>query len=211
MTAELLREIKRIAEELATFPFVRRTWTDLSHEHGLRGNAAGGHANIVAGCAGAPVYHDIKAEGGVGTRTDVRNVADLVIQEFPLRTESERTTARAIEFVALGRLGLIDVAVSTPALPADAGDYYQPTYRPIRLAAPPTTEARAAANVARYLRIHAKTPYARASTILWMVDHAREHERFTVTATADGYMVTDHRTGETVSCVPEWRRKREWR
>lgn len=211
MTPEVLREIRRIAEELATFPFVKRTWNDLSHEHGLRGNAAGGHAQIVKGCAGAPVYHDITAEGGVGTRTEVRNVADLVIQEFPLRTEGERATARAIEFVALGRLGLVDVAVSTPALPPDAGDYYQPTYRPIRLAAPPTTASRAAANVARYLRTHAKTPYARASTILWMVDHAREHERFAVTETAGGYLVTDHQTGDAVALVPGERRKRERR
>jgi ribosomal protein S18 acetylase RimI-like enzyme len=59
LTPEVTRELQRIVDELETFPHTARTWTWLTEEHGLRGNAAGGHANIVEGSPVADVYHDI--------------------------------------------------------------------------------------------------------------------------------------------------------
>jgi hypothetical protein len=56
---EVRREVERIVEELAAFPFVEKSWSWLGAGEGKTGNAAGGDANIVGGAAGAPVYNDV--------------------------------------------------------------------------------------------------------------------------------------------------------
>ena len=61
LTPEVTRELRRIVHELNEFPFVESTYTDVDpREKGWTGNAAGGHANIVGGAAGAAVYDDIQ-------------------------------------------------------------------------------------------------------------------------------------------------------
>lgn len=58
-TTEVTRELDRIAEELAEFPFVERTWHWIDPNDTSWGNAAGGQAQVTGGAAGAPVYDDI--------------------------------------------------------------------------------------------------------------------------------------------------------
>lgn len=67
LTPEVRRELARMQEELDTFPFTEATWTDLSHEHGLRGNVAGGHMQKIPASGGAPVYEDILGEAPLAT------------------------------------------------------------------------------------------------------------------------------------------------
>src|SRR5262245_16746009 len=119
------REIRRIAAELDTFPFEPEQWywlTEESGRRGMRGNGAGGHAIRTPRHGGAPVYHDIIAEGGSGTRGDVLRVADMLVLGVEQWKRAEVATAHAIYRVALGRLGVVDDVVVSPAfLPPDAG------------------------------------------------------------------------------------------
>lgn len=114
--ADLEKAVRRIREEMDSFPFIARTWNYLDGERGLRGNAAGGHADVVAGAAGAPVFHDIVAAGGRGTRREVLNSIDRW-----LTGGTPTVTTRAIESVARGRLEG-DRSLSPPWLPPEAGD-----------------------------------------------------------------------------------------
>lgn len=139
MASEFDQELRRIAAELHNFPYVPRTWHWLSRpdgpdftdgSRGMWGNAAGGHAQITGCVAGAPVYHDIIAEGGSGSRADVHRVCDMVILEVEPHTKREVATATAVARVALARLGVIDdVVLAKPSLPAGAGEYYTPVHQ----------------------------------------------------------------------------------
>lgn len=60
LVPEVTRELERISEELHEFPYEARTWHWIAPEDRAWGNAAGGHAQVTAGHAGAPVYDDIQ-------------------------------------------------------------------------------------------------------------------------------------------------------
>lgn len=77
LTPEVHRELAHILDELETFPFVERTWHWLGATEGKTGNAAGGDAEILAGGAGAAVYHDILALAPVNPVTSGRRKGQL--------------------------------------------------------------------------------------------------------------------------------------
>ena len=114
---QIQREVRRIAAELETFPFIEHTWNDLSHETGVRGNAAGGHMQLVPGSGGAPVYQDILKAGGRGTRREVHRATQRVLEGGGRPTKN----TRAIEEIATARLRG-DGDISRPWLPPEAGD-----------------------------------------------------------------------------------------
>lgn len=116
------QELRRIAAELESLPYIGRTWNwGLTKKDG---NAAGGDADIMAGCGGASVYHDVMSEGGHGTRSTVLEVANRVISGAVLRTKNQRETAEALRTVATLRLACSRL-VSKPELPPDAGRWYR--------------------------------------------------------------------------------------
>ena len=67
LTPEVERELRRIVDEMETFPYEERTWHWLGPTEKLTGNAAGGHANIIPGSGGASVYGDILGFSPVNT------------------------------------------------------------------------------------------------------------------------------------------------
>ena len=73
--------LRWMEDEMQSFPFVKRTWNDLSGEVGLRGNAAGGHAEIVPGAAGARIYREIVGPDGSETIRATRAQVTEAIQD----------------------------------------------------------------------------------------------------------------------------------
>lgn len=125
-SAAELREVHRILAEMENLPFTPRTWNWREGEVGLRGNAAGGHADIVPGSAGAPVYDDI-LQAAPGTSNMTRGE---VIRNIRSMLEDGRVTnaGRGALDVARARLAGSS-AVSRPVLPPDAGAVAHPLGR----------------------------------------------------------------------------------
>jgi hypothetical protein len=110
------RELRRIAEELATFPFVKRTLLDA-------GPGRGGDLDVVAGAAGAGVYWDIcGGDPEVGrptfkyTRTQVSDKLQAFIDTGKRSVVSDLTVD-----VARRRLKG-DSTLQPASLPPSAGD-----------------------------------------------------------------------------------------
>jgi len=133
-TPEVTRELERVLDELETFPYVGRTWTWLSETELSTGNAAGGKANIVAGAAGAEVYHDILAFAPVhtvtsgrrkgqpaklarGNRSQVSAAIGAALQNTDIATNLAEGAIRVAERRAIGDYSVI----SLPMLPARWG------------------------------------------------------------------------------------------
>jgi hypothetical protein len=118
-TDDELHELRRIRAEMENLPFVKHTWNDLSNETGVKGNAGGGHLQIVGGAAGAPVYQDIltASEGkSKPTRSQVLKAIHGAIENGNYNNQSAKA---AMEVVA-GRLKG-DPTLSRPSLPPEAG------------------------------------------------------------------------------------------
>jgi len=163
-------EVRRIAAELDTFVYVARSWTYTTK---LDGNGAGGHADIVAGCGGAKVFHDIIEMGGFGSRSDVRHTADRLILGRPL-TRRQQATAEAIREVARRRIER-PCTVSKPELPPDAGVYYAPSTFEVtprvKVVSVVTDVDILRAKVLRYLRAHRVKPFGPRGW-KWIETHA---------------------------------------
>ena len=172
VATETMTEIRRIAAELDALPYVKQTWTCLAHEHGWKGNAGGGHYDVVAACGGATVYHDVIDQGGHGTRAYVLAVADKVILGAQLRGRGERETATALEQVARLRL-LKSYRVSSPELPPDAGLYYKPRAVSDEPLSAINGAAPIGAQVVKYLQLHTRKPFGPRG-ISWMAERARD-------------------------------------
>lgn len=97
-----LEELRHIYEELDNLPYVKRTWTDLSGERGLKGNAAGGHMQVTAGAGGAPVYREI-LDVAPGTAELTRGEVKRSI-ESALETGHYTNAAKGALMVARQRL-----------------------------------------------------------------------------------------------------------
>jgi hypothetical protein len=97
------RELRRMAEELSTFHFTRRSFKPVPRG---RGNAY----EVLAGAGGAPVYHDILAPGGSATRAEVEAAINRL-----LRGEHSAIGQRALDVARLRQAGSRDV--SKPMLP----------------------------------------------------------------------------------------------
>ena len=69
MTARERVEVQRIAEELKAIPFTQHTFNEIPV-------GRGGSLEVTGGAAGAPVYQDIVALGGSGSRQDVQNAIE---------------------------------------------------------------------------------------------------------------------------------------
>ena len=130
-TPEHVRELERVAEELEQFGFEGRTWTWLTNEAST-GNAAGGHANIVAGGAGSPVLDDIlelsplsKGQGGKGTAKQVRGTRPQIAAAVRKALESRRIKTNLVEGamrVAERRAADDYREISRPVLPPSWGE-----------------------------------------------------------------------------------------
>ena len=107
MTPRERVEVQRIAKELEYMPFTSHTFREVPV-------GRGGALEITPGGAGAPVYQDIIASGGSGSRAEVLEG----ITRF-LAGEHNAAGQRALE-VARGRLKG-DPYLSRPKLPEDAG------------------------------------------------------------------------------------------
>ena len=133
ITPEVHRELERIADELSTFGFTPRTWTWL--EGPKTGSAAGGAAEIVAGSAGAEVYHDIIAYAPVGivksgkrkgeaareasgTRQQVLDAVRAVLRSDRMTTGLAEGAVRVAERRAIDDYSVI----SRPELPPSWGE-----------------------------------------------------------------------------------------
>jgi hypothetical protein len=114
-----LNELRRMAEEMGAMPYTARTWNDITHEVGKRGNAGGGDFEIVAGAGGAPVYDDILKSLRSADYVPTRNHVERMIRET-LDTGQFNEVSRAAADVAQRRLAN-DPAVSRPILPPSAG------------------------------------------------------------------------------------------
>lgn len=123
LTPEVRRELERVKDELETFPFIERTWNWL--EGPKTGNAAGGAADIVAGSAGAQVYHDVRAFSPVnrfrgkparevrGTRGDVLDAIRTLLETGDVHNNLAEGALRVAEHRDAGRWG----DLSAPELP----------------------------------------------------------------------------------------------
>lgn len=193
VTGGVTSELRQMAAEMDTFPFVPRQWhsldatdgPDFCHGgRGMWGNAAGGHMMLTPSQAGAEVYHDIVAEGAKGTRAQIHAAIDQMILGLEPRTKAEAARKAAIYRVALGRLGVADdVVPSAPALPPGAGEYYAPVHRAeffgCKAKGAQSSAGVLGAKLARYMRQHARKPFGPRGQA-WLVQTAREVFRLAV-------------------------------
>jgi len=107
-------QLTRVAAELTLFPFtpgrVRR------HYSGGPDVALDSQFTVTATLPGAPVYYDLLAEGGHGTRWDARRVIDRVLLSLTLVTADDSALAAAADAVVLLRVRDPE-RVTTPLLP----------------------------------------------------------------------------------------------
>lgn len=116
---QVVSEINRIGAELLACPFVPRVVAFNSKPHVRR------YVETTPCSLGAPVYHDIIAEGGVGSRRDVRIVLNMVLDKGNLKVPYEYATGCAVVSVARYRL-FNPEKVSEPVLPDRASVTYRP-------------------------------------------------------------------------------------
>jgi len=117
LTPEVLAEVERLYDELDTFRYQERTWNWLKPgERVGTVEGAGGHAEIKAGAAGAPVYDDVIAFSPVnlyrgkpaktarGSRADVRAAAEAVLQSRDIASNLAEGVVRVAEHRAAGEM-----------------------------------------------------------------------------------------------------------
>jgi GNAT superfamily N-acetyltransferase len=120
-TPEIVRELERIYDELSSFPYIPRSWTWLAETEENTGNAAGGKANIVAGAAGAEVYHDILSFSPVARVTQGRRKGLPAREASGTRRKVQRIVRETLESKDI-RSGLAEGAVRV-AERRNVGDY----------------------------------------------------------------------------------------
>lgn len=104
-------EIRRMGEEMDNFEFTDQSWSPTAKKKGT----GGGDYDIYGKVPGAPVYHDIIAGGGNGSRGNVRAAISKV-----LAGGTPNNNTKSIEEVAKMRLRG-EKSVSAPWLPPGAG------------------------------------------------------------------------------------------
>jgi len=124
LTPDVTRELERIRDELSTFPFVERTWNWITTGP-KTGTAAGGAADIVAGAAGASVYHDVLAFSPVnkfrgqparkarGTRGDVLGAITQVLANRDIHNNLAEGAVRVAEHRNAGDWSLLSFDLTT--------------------------------------------------------------------------------------------------
>lgn len=107
MSPEVEREVKRIVDEMETFSYTPRTWNETTGQ--------GSTPQITAGSGGAPVYHDVIAEGGSGTRGNVRAHGQRLLEGSVDPNKLTKTQQAILEVARKRAAG--DRSVSKPWLP----------------------------------------------------------------------------------------------
>jgi hypothetical protein len=115
LTPAVLAEIDRLFDELDVFRYEARTWNWLKPGQRVGDvEGAGGHAEIKAGAAGAPVYDDViafspvnryrgqPAKSAHGSRADVRLAAQIILDTGDIATNLAEGIVRVAEHRAAG-------------------------------------------------------------------------------------------------------------
>lgn len=139
LTPEVTRELERIRDELHEFTFTPHSWHWIpQEENGWNGNAAGGHANVTSGAAGAPVYDDVltmspynkgKGSDGLarhvrGSRSDVEAAIGKMLDTGDIHSNLAEGAVRVAEARAAGVYHFENGGgqISKPLLPPHWGE-----------------------------------------------------------------------------------------
>ena len=157
-------ELQRMGAELLAFPFVPRS---VQYENGRRR-----YIERTPGRLGALVYHDIMAEGGSGSRREVRIILDRVLIDEDLAVPDEYRTGCAA--VSVAKLRLFNPSkVSAPMLPEDSARTYRPEHRDL-------VDAEKLKKLRLYMRgfsASLRSIERRAQGTKWEVNHVRKARR----------------------------------